>query len=308
MEKKRLERFLAQKNKVNGLLFDLLERERSETFIDQNFEGYIDAKTLGKKPIYEKEGLSFDDERKTVLGEIEKIKGLAGSILLEMRQNYFDGSEEEFLNYCDFFGTSFREVIDNVADRLDGTKYDLLVSTELTESEEEEKSKLSVSLAYHLSHSYQITAIDLAAHYYAVLQNYNQNLSRDFFNLYQSRRFQNSLKVDDTEKPSYFGYFLFHYYWSKFSKDSSKKITLTNAKTIAATYDIIPNQLLKQVRKYGVDEPKFVPGKFSSIKEFAKQYELILPMLEKVCEPAFREVEKKLKRIKNQYPIYFPEN
>lgn len=109
------------------------------------------------------------------------------------------------------------------------------------------------------------------------------------------------------EKPDALGYAILHYYWQKFSNDKSKAITKLNVENWSRKYGISKGELLKKVKdletKYNF-EPM---SSHHSIRQFAKQYKLIMPLLKKECEPAFKEVENRLKRLKAQNPSYFIE-
>jgi hypothetical protein len=106
---------------------------------------------------------------------------------------------------------------------------------------------------------------------------------------------------NDSQKPHYLGYALLHHYWYKHSKKKSVQINQSSYRKWAKKYELDPTQLWKYARPMLEEEPKPAPHHIS-ILHYGMEYKLILPLLKNICEPAFKEVEAHLKKLKQSNP------
>ncbi|RYE45179.1 MAG: hypothetical protein EOP48_22250 [Sphingobacteriales bacterium] len=107
---------------------------------------------------------------------------------------------------------------------------------------------------------------------------------------------------NESEKPSYLGYALMHYYWYKNTQDKSVQINENSYRRLTKEYELKSAKQLWKYAKPMLDEEPKADKHHTSILEYERQYKLILPLLKTRCKPAYEEVEAKLKKLKQSNP------
>jgi hypothetical protein len=103
-----------------------------------------------------------------------------------------------------------------------------------------------------------------------------------------------------TTKPSYLGYALLHHYWSKYSKNEAHGISLTTKRRWANYHQISERELWKKVQEIDNTPHDPKPTHHNAKRQFEEQYQLILPMLQQLSQPAYNEVKSKLEELKRK--------
>jgi hypothetical protein len=123
------------------------------------------------------------------------------------------------------------------------------------------------------------------------------------------KQLESFIELEKRKKPksagdlTYRGVVLLHHLLEKYGKDTSKKISKTNAEKIARDYNLkSPDELLKKYEELKKEDFTF-SGNTNQLRAFYDQYLLIRPILKELNAEALEELNKRISRLEKQHPM-----